>query len=189
MGKTLQLGISTFALTLLTLAWSPKLFAQDKGSQFGLVYGFSVPDADNTNPFKLSGIKGVTFIHAKISLGGYWYLSDRSGAPSETDKFQYSLHGVQTAFHMKGSKGDTNFALRAGLTKVRNNSGTTDMTFSPAHYGVAAGYDFFINAWLSYGFEGSYVKAMDAKVTAGGVEFEREGFNIVTFLAVIQMKF
>ena len=54
------------AIFLTLAALSPRAFAADKGSQFGLLWGLSVPDADNTNPFHLFGVKGETFMSPKM---------------------------------------------------------------------------------------------------------------------------
>jgi hypothetical protein len=111
-----EFGSLILAAILMTGAQAS---ADGKGSQFGFMYGHSVPDAENTNPYILAGVKGEAFFLPTLSAGGYYLVSDGSGEPSVLDKFRYSIHGVQTAFHMAASGGDTWVALRVGLTKVK----------------------------------------------------------------------
>ena len=41
--------------------------ADGAGAQFGIVYGMSVPDAENTNPYRMAGVKGEAFITPAFS--------------------------------------------------------------------------------------------------------------------------
>src|SRR5207302_1467226 len=112
-----------FLITILTAicVWGPSLFAADKGSQFGMMYGLSVPDADNTNAFRAFGIKGESFIVPQFSMGGYYLQSDHSGEVSSSQKFRYSLTGIEAAYHIAAAQGDTFIGFRMGMTKLQEN--------------------------------------------------------------------
>lgn len=163
-------------------------FAAEKGAQFGMVWGLSVTDADNTNAFQLSGVKGSAYITSNFSLGGYYFLSDSSGEPSSTDKFTYGLQGMQAAYMIPASNGETTIGLRVGLSKIKQSPSGTDLTFSPYHYGVAVGYDYALYNWLAVGFEGSFLHVLSGKTTLNGTTYERDPFNIISFLVAIQFR-
>ncbi len=160
--------------------------AAQRASQFGFVFGFSVPDANNTQPFSISGIKGEAFLTPMLSLGGYYLISDNQGAPSAEDKFRYSVHGVQTTLHVPSGKGDSFFGARIGITKVSTNPNQIDSVFSPYHYGIVAGYDYHLLSWCSLGFEGSYLHVLPGKTTQNGQSVQLDSFNIMNFLVTLQ---
>jgi hypothetical protein len=186
------LGTATFTALLLSFALGAREgFAQSNApaSQFGLVMGYSVPDAENTKPFQLYGVKGAAFLSPIFSFGGYYLLSDTSGQPSSSDKFSYSLHGIEAAYHFGGTNGDTFTGVRIGLTKVHQTPEGQNVTFSPYHWGVVSGHDFHVLSWLSLGFEGSYIHAQRGRTSVGTDRFERKSFNIISFLLTAQFRF
>jgi hypothetical protein len=180
-----EFGSLILAAILMTGAQAS---ADGKGSQFGFMYGHSVPDAENTNPYILAGVKGEAFFLPTLSAGGYYLVSDGSGEPSVLDKFRYSIHGVQTAFHMAASGGDTWVALRVGLTKVKKTVNSEDVTFSPYHYGIATGYDYHLGQYFSLGFEGSYMHAQRGRTTQSGTSVNLDSFNFISFMISAQLR-
>lgn len=159
-----------------------------KASQFGIAYGYSVPDADNTKAFHLGGVKGTAFLSPKFSFGGYYLVSDSAGQPSSTDKFSYSLHGLEATYHFGGASGDTFTGFRVGMSKVSQNPGGTDVTFSPYHYGIASGHDFHIGNYFSVGIEGSYIYVEKGRTTHSGTIYERDSFSVLSFLIALQLR-
>lgn len=162
--------------------------AADKGAQISLVGGLSVIDAENTGAFKLAGIKGSAFIANSVTIGGYYLGSDSSGERSSDDKFTYSMLGVETGYHMGASNGDAFVALRVGLSKVVNSPAGTPITFSPYHYGLVAGYDYGIAKNFAIGFEGSFLRVLNGRTSLTGVTYERDPFNVISFLLTLQFK-
>jgi hypothetical protein len=175
-----------FFILFLAAAFAAPAWGQ--GSQAGLVYGLSVPDAENTNPYMLTGIKGSARLTPYFSTGGYYMTSDKQGAPSSTDKFRYSIAGVEAVYHIVQGQGDTYFGVRAGITKIKTSPNGEDATFSPYHYGIATGYDYLIYPWLAVGFEGSYLHAERGKTIQNGATIQLDSFNIMSFLASIQIR-
>ena len=181
-------GFSIFAFVILSVA-AFSAGAADKGSQFGVVWGLSVPDADNTNTFNLFGVKGAAIISPQFSTGGYYLTSNKAGELSDTQKFRYSLTGVQAAYHMPASGGDTFFALRIGMTKLQKNiSPSLEGTFSPYHYGIATGYDYYLGESFSMGFEGSYLHVLPGRTNISGTDHNQDSFNIINFLISLQLR-
>ena len=184
-------GIRNLAVALLLIMGAPNAFANDKSSQFGLVYGFSVPDANNVGAYKIYGFKGEYFLTQALSVGGYFLLSDTSGQTSNSsnDKFKYSLHGLDTAWHMAGSGGESFVAFRLGVTKLHMNPGGQDLIYSPYHYGFASGYDFFVGASTSLGFEGSYLHVLPGRSSYNNVVYDQPSFNIINFMVSAKFRF
>jgi hypothetical protein len=174
-----------FILLLLFAA----LPAWGQGSQMGIVYGLSVPDAQNTNPYMMIGFRGAARLAPFFSTGGYYYQSDKQGAPSADEKFRYSLAGVEATYHRVEGKGDTHFGARMGITKINTNPNGTDSTFSPYHFGIATGYDYMMTSWFTVGFEGSYLHVQRGKTTQNGTTILLNSFNIMSFLATFQFRF
>lgn len=167
------------------LAWSP---ASHAGSQFGIFYGLSVPDYENTKHYYAGGIKGMAFVTPTLSLGGYFMQSDTNGEKSVNEKFRYSLTGLDVAYHTVANTGDTYAAFRVGMSKIEHTQDDIDMIFSPYHYGVALGYDHYIGANFAIGFEGSYLHAQPGRTYEGGVPYETKSFNIISFLVALQFR-
>ncbi len=184
-------GIRHLAIALLLLVGASNAFAGDKNSQFGLSYGFSVPDANNVGAYKMYGFKGEYFLTQSLSVGGYFLISDTSGQTSNAsnNKFSYSLHGLDTAWHMPASNGESFVAFRMGVTKLHMNPGGQDLIYSPYHYGFASGYDFFVTSKLSLGFEGSYLHVLPGRSSFNNVTYDQPSFNIISFMVSMQFRF
>jgi hypothetical protein len=181
-------GIFLITVLLASFAWGPALFAADKGSQFGLMYGLSVPDADNTNMYRMFGVKGEAYIIPQFSLGGYYLQSDHSGEVSASDKFRYNMAGIEAAYHINTTQGDTFIGFRMGMTKLQQNPGGVDVTFSPYHYGIATGYDYFITEQFSVGFEGSYLHVLPGRTTVNGSDYIQDSYNMINFMISVQLR-
>lgn len=179
-----KFSLLSLALALVSVAHPAS--AADRGAQAGVMFGYSVPDAPNTAPYTLFGVKGSAFIVPMFSTGGYFLTSDKQGAPSETEKFRYSLHGVEATVHLPGGSGDTFIGLRVGITKVKTNPNGVDATFSPYHYGIATGYDFSLFSFFTLGFEGSYIHVQNGKTPQNGTSIHQDSFNIMSFLVTAQ---
>jgi hypothetical protein len=183
MGRNLR----SLILSFLVLSGAQAL-ADGKGSQFGLMYGHSVPDAENTNTYILTGVKGEAFFTPQLSAGGYYLMSDGSGEPSILEKFRYSFHGIQGAYHMPASGGDIFIALRMGVTKIQHTVNTVDVTFSPYHYGIATGYDYHMGKYIALGFEGSYLHVQRGRTTQAGSSVLLDSFNVINFMLSLQVR-
>jgi hypothetical protein len=186
----MRTGTAKIFFIMLSVAalWIPCAQAADMGAQFGVLYGFSVPDLSDTNSYHLFGVKGEAFLNPAFSIGGYYLVSDKSGQMG-SNKFTYSLHGIETAYHFPGATGDTFIAFRVGLTKIHAAPSNTDVIYSPYHYGVACGYDYLVKSWLMMGFEGSYLHIENGKSTVSNQTFLEDSFNIINFMVSLQFRF
>lgn len=175
-------------LSIIGALSGPGLHAAEPGAQFGLLYGLSVPDAQNTNHFMMFGVKGSGQLSPTYSAGGYFLASDKQGAPSAEEKFRYALVGIEGAYHVPGNTGDMYIGLRMGITKVSTNPNGRDATFSPYHYGVVTGYDYKLFYNVIVGFEGSYLHVQRGKSPQNGVSILIDSFSILNFLATVQFR-
>lgn len=158
------------------------------GSQMGILYGYSVPDADNANPHKMFGVKGTANIAGSFNMGGY-YLVTGGEVGTGGDKFDYSIHGIEGIFQLgAGGSGKTFLGLRVGIAKVRTEESGTNLIFSPYHYGPVCGYDFNFTSWLSFGFEGSFVYVEKANTVKSSVQYDNDSFSVLSFLATLQLR-
>lgn len=157
------------------------------GSQMGILYGLSVPDAENTNPHHMYGVKGSAFLAPVFSVGGYYLISGKTEGGGG-DKFDWSLHGLEASYHIPSGSGDTFVAFRAGLSKIRTQKNSVDVIFSPYHYGIASGYDYYLTSWLSLGFEGSYYHVQKSRTDLNSVRYDNDSFNIMSFMVSLLLR-
>lgn len=177
-----------FGLFILILVSTLPAFAQQgTNAQFGIVYGSSVPDADNTKPYLMTGVKGAAYVYPAWSVGGYYFFSDSSGQPAG-EKFKYSLHGVDAAYHVPSGPGEVFFSLRGGFSKVEKTDTGTAVTFSPYHLGFATGYDYLIMPWCAIGFEGSFYHLKKSNTSRAGTDYNLDAFRIINFLVTLQIR-
>lgn len=171
-------------LTILIFVLFPLIgFADDTGgAKIGLVFGFSVPDADNTTPKQMWGVVGDGKISPNLSLGGYYLIADKSQGSGGRD-FKFSVHGLALTYHQAQGNGDAYYGIKAGLSKVETNDGAgTELIFSPYHYGIVVGYDYSVWSLMSLGFEGNYLTYQESNTTTGGVTYIEKKFSTISFI-------
>jgi hypothetical protein len=172
---------------LSTILYNSSAFAAEGGSQVGVLYGYSVPDADSVNPHTMFGVKGSMNVAANFGIGGYFLDSGESEGTGATS-FDYTLHGAEAILNLGGGSGNTFISFRVGLSKVRTTVNGNDCIFSPYHYGFASGYDHALYSWLTVGFEGSFLYVQDSTLFKNGTNNDLDSFGMINFLATLQLK-
>jgi hypothetical protein len=168
---------------------SRQVFADGATGELGLIYGMTVPDADNTNPRAMTGFKGLAYVGSTWSIGGYYYSAGGSSG-SGGRKFNYSFHGLEGAYRIAAGNGEAFVGLRLGLSKLRTEPvAGTKLILSPYHYGVAAGYDYFIWSMMTLGFEGFYLGVDQSSTNYSGVTYEEKSFHVFGLMTSIQLRF
>lgn len=169
---------------------STQVRAEGASAQFGVVGGYSVPDAENTNPHQLYGVKGSANVNGGLGLGGYYLLTGSAeGASGGNTRWDYSLHGVELNYSLANNgKGITYLAFRVGLSKVNTTQSSVDLLFSPYHYGFVVGYDFPVWGVFNIGFEGSYLRIENSSTTSGGTSYIIDKSNIMNFLVALSFR-
>lgn len=185
--------LQKWLLTLLVLFLFPLAsFADDSGgAKFGFAFGFAVPDADNTNPRQIWGFVGSSKVSPKISLGGYYLVSDKEeGGGAGGRDFKFSIHGLSLTYDEPQGNGDAYFGMKLGLGKLETkNSSNESVILSPYHYGVVLGYDYSLMSWASLGFEVNYLHFEQSDTTLNGSTYSESKFNVVSFIMGLKFVF
>ena len=185
----LRNGLLLILIGILVPAISYGQANQGGGAKAGLILGYTVPDAENTKPHRLWGLSGTAMVNKNWGINGYYLLADKQVGTS-VRKFEHSIHGVGISYHVLGGKGDTFYGIRAGLSKLETvQAGSTNVTFSPSHWGFAAGYDYNIFSFMTIGFEGTYLTFEDSEANVGGTDYLEDKFRSISFAGSLKFKF
>ena len=184
--------MQVIALFLFILLGAPSALWAQQGSQgggyVGIIYGLSVPDANNTQDHILAGINGGAVISGRFSFGGYHFVSNKKDGPNNSD-FQYSLTGLEGRYNLTTGAKKVFVGLRVGISKIDTVANSTEVTFSPYHYGLVSGYEMQLFSMLNIGIEGSYMafSRTDTETSGGTVNFS--SFRAISFLGVMSINF
>ncbi|MCB0366763.1 MAG: hypothetical protein H6624_10740 [Bdellovibrionaceae bacterium] len=184
-------GISKWVLTVLFSMLTAGVVAQSGnqgGGYVGIVYGLSVPDIANTKTHQLYGVKGGSQISDSYGFGGYHMVSSEETGRNNGD-FSFSLTGLEFRSFLTGGDKKVYVGVRAGVSKFNTVENSTDVIFSPYHYGIVSGYDFKLFSLLNVGIEGSFMAMQRSLTTAGSTEVELKPFHLMSFLGVINLAF
>ncbi len=170
----------------------PTMAEGGSSGEFGIIGGLAVPDLTKANPHRVFGIRGHAVLGASLGVGGYYLVSGKEEGSNGT-KFEFSMHGFELAYHMPNNTGDIYFGLRVGVTKIRTKDvgNTIDLMFSPYHYGVAVGQQYFFwTNMIGIGYEGSILHAQPARTSdTTGAPFYQDAFNMLSFMGTLQLRF
>lgn len=181
--------LRSIAIAILFSSIGIAVHAQEaSGARAGLIYGFSVPDSDNTKPRNIWGVTGSTMVSKTWSMGGYYLLADKEVGTGGR-QFEYSIHGLSLEYHTFVGKGDTFYGAKAGLTKITTNSSGTEVIFSPYHMGFSAGYDYNVTPWFCMGFEGNYLHYYASETSVSGTTYQEDSFNTISFVISTKILF
>lgn len=185
----MKVGFKKYLYLILALhCLSDRAFAEGAAAgAISLMYGISVPDSDNTNAMRIMGAKGMALISPNFSIGGY-YLVTGNDEGTGGRKFEYTLNGIEPAFHIPSGSGDTFLSVRVGSTKIRTDDQGVDLIFSPYHYGFSAGYSYSLASWIGFGFEGSFIYVEKSKTSLSGIHYSEDAFSIIQFLGMISFQ-
>lgn len=189
MVREVQIKIGLMIAAALLCLGHSSAFAQESKAAVGLLVGLSVPDANNANPIHLDGVTGMAAYSPTFQFGGY-YLVPGTTEGKDGRKFRYSMHGLQAAYipaGTSGAGGTTFFGFRLGMSKVETDQNSTKLMFSPYHYGIFAGHDYALWAWLSFGFEGSFYRFHASQTTVNNVTYNEDMFNVISFMVSLKI--
>ncbi len=74
---------------------------------------------------------------------------------------------------------------KLGAQYPQNATGTT-YSASPMHYGLVAGYDYWILDQLSIGGEISYISVQAASASVNSVSFNTDSFSTLNFMLALK---
>jgi hypothetical protein len=175
---------SLIPLSFLALALFTSGMAQaDATGYIGGMVGLSVPDADHTTSRLGYGVKGGALLGTEFGVSGYYVTSTKEEKFSgSTFDFGYDMFGIEGSYNFEGEAKGAFFGARLGMTKVKVGD---DVSTSPMHYGLVAGYDHMLGDAFSIGGEASWTSV--AKSDDNG--FDVKGFNVIGLMATIKMWF
>lgn len=169
-------------LLLALMLFSGGSYAANGKIYAGGLLGISVPDHDDTSARPLYGILGGARIGGEFAFGAYYLVANKSETISgvKTD-FNYSLYGLQGAYYFEAIDENAFIAARVGISKVEKG----DKTYSPFHWGLVAGYDYFVNEKFSFGPEVGFLFVHGEDTTGA----QLEGFSMLNFAATAKFWF
>lgn len=179
-------ALSLFAL--LCFAFVPAQAAGiDSAGYVGGTFGLNIPDYEDTSARAAFGIVGGAKLGTELGLGGYFLSSNKEETinGARTD-FNYSMYGIEGAYHFEGEAAGVYLGLRLGLTNV--DTGVAD--FAPYHWALLAGYNHWLMDNFSLGGEASFTSvAKDEDTLASGATASLDAFNIIGFMATAKFWF
>lgn len=155
--------------------------AQARG-YLGVQAGISVPDYDGADSRLGYGATAGARLGGEFGIGVYYMSSANEETINQVDQdFNYDLYGFEGSFHFEGVADGAYVGARVGISKVE--FANTD--FSPTHYGLLFGYDYFLHEMWSLGLEGSYMRVEgDDTATA-----DLDGFTSLQLMASTKVWF
>lgn len=181
--------LATFILLFSILSAGPQAQAEAQGFVGGLL-GMSVPDAEDSSARPMFGINGGAMLGTEYSLSGYYLTSSQEEDVDGTKiDFNYALYGVQGAYHFEGEAKGVWFGLKLGMSKLDVGVGALKVNTSPMHWGLAAGYDYWMTDMISIGGEASYISIAESDETINGVTVTTDAFGTINLLASVKLWF
>ncbi len=168
-----RFGLSLLvALVAAVTSFSNAAHAEyDSPAWVGAMYGLSVPSASNTNSRGMFGITAGAKLGTEYGLGVYYMSSHNKESGAD---FNYDLYGVEFGYHFEGEARGAYFGGRLGTSKIKVGGDST----SPFHFGVFAGYNYFLNDHFSLGGDASFMSISQSSDNGDTLK----GFTTLNFL-------
>lgn len=197
----LSLGGSVLCLAGFLACFAGTAHAANGGDPSGWVGaegGLTVPNYTNTTARPDMGITAGAKLGSEYGIGAYYHTSTKSeSANGSTFNFGYDLYGVMAGYFFEGDAKGVFLGAMLGMAKVSNQATVSGVTYnlstSPVHYGLAAGFDKMLGSMFSIGGEVSYVSIAGSSTnytptgSAAAVTANLDPFSILN--AMITLKF
>lgn len=157
--------------------------AADPTAWVGGIFGLAVPNADDTTSRAIYGLTGGAKIGSELGVGVYYLTSqkDEDLTGGVKGKFDFDLYGVELAYHFEGEAKGVYLGGRLGTSKVRVGTPLGNVSTSPFHWGLVAGYNHMIGDHFSIGGEANFMSVAEAD--------NIKSFNTLNFLATGKLWF
>jgi len=171
-----RLGLSLLVVVVaLISSFSISAHAEyDSPAWIGGMYGLSVPSASHTNSRGMYGLTAGAKLGSEYGIGVYYLNSHNKESAGD---FNYDLYGVEFGYHFEGEAKGAYFGGRLGTSKLKVTSGGFTSSTSPFHYGVFAGYNYFVGDHFSLGGEAGFMSVASSTDTN-----TIDGFTMLNFL-------
>lgn len=182
-----HLVLGTFAVVSFFSFNSYAAFDVDKSLWAGGAYGFEVPTKNGVSQRSIYGITAGAKIGSEFGLGGYYFSSGGAdnGAIGMLDTKYY---GIEVSYHFEGEARGAYLGLRFGITKVDFGLSPNEVSASPFHTGIIAGYNYMISDSLSIGGDFGYYMVSKGEATsqATGATQSLDGYSTLNFMATLK---
>ncbi len=176
----------TSVLAITALSTPSRAAGIDSNGWVGGFGGLHLPDAEDTSSRPAYGITGGVKLGTEWGIGAYYLTSSKEEDINgvKTD-FDYSLVGVEIAYHFEGEAAGVHLGGRLGMTTLEVGS----LDSKPVHLGLMAGYNHWLSDHLSIGGEAALFNVASSEDTVAGVKRDIEGFNALSLMASLRLWF
>lgn len=158
----------------------------EKALWIGGAAGVLVPTRSSTTARGEYGVTVGAKIGTELSLGAYYFSSKKDEGGSQ-GKFDLDFYGVEGAYHFEGEAKGAHFGVRLGITKMDFGVPATQVSASPFHIGVFAGYNHWLTNSISIGGDVSAYSISKGEATAlTGATNSVDSFSALSFLATLK---
>ncbi len=180
----------TLVVTFMILGSSSEANAAAEGEKALWVGGAGGVLVPNRSSSTARGAFGVTLgakVGTEMGVGAYYFSSKKDEGGTQ-GKFDMDLYGVQGSYHFEGEAKGAFFGLRLGIAKMDFGVPTAQVSASPFHFGVFAGYDHFITNSFSVGGDVSFYSVSKGEATSlAGTTVSVDAFSALSFLATLKL--
>lgn len=157
------------------------------GAQGGLV----VPNYANSTARTAFGITAGAKLGSEYGFGAYYRSSSKDEAVAgATVPFNFDLYGVMFGYFFEGEALGVHVGGLLGLSKVTTKAQAENVSTSPMHWGVVAGYDHMLGTGFSLGGELSYVAVSSSTAAlTTGTNSSLDAFSTLNFLGSVKLWF
>jgi hypothetical protein len=182
--------VAILVATILLLAWGPVAQAAAGGEKalwMGGAGGLMVPNKSGTSARSILGISAGAKLGTEFGLGAYYFASKKEEG-GVIGKFDNDFYGVEGSYHFEGEARGAYFGLRLGITKMDFGTTPNQVSASPFHIGLIAGYNHWLTDFLSIGGDiGIYsISKGEATSQATGSTVTVDGYSSLNFLATLK---
>ncbi len=181
-------SVSKFVLAAMLLM-SPVANAAAEGEKalwVGGAGGFFVPNENRASGREQYGATVGAKIGTEMGLGAY-YLTSKKDEGGTLGRFNLDFYGVEGSYHFEGEAKGAYFGLRLGITKIDFGVTGAQVSASPFHAGLFAGYNHWLAESVSVGADVSFYSVSKGEATAlNGATVSVDSFSALSFLATLK---
>lgn len=174
-------------LIAVLLGFSSLSLAAGSGDSAGWVggqFGLSVPNAQNTTSRSNMAITGGAKVGSEFGVGAYYQTSRKDESVNGVSTpWNYDLYGVMAGYFFEGEAKGVYLGGLLGMSKVgTKTAGGLDVSTSPMHWGLVAGYDHMLAQHFSLGGEVTYISVASSSTTVAATTVTTDAFSTLNFM-------
>lgn len=179
-------AVLALALVLLMAPSAQAAAEGEKALWIGGAGGFFVPNESRASGREQYGATIGAKIGTEMGLGAY-YLTSKKDEGGTLGRFNLDFYGVEGSYHFEGEAKGAYFGLRLGITKIDFGTTAAQVSASPFHAGLFAGYNHWLGESVSVGADVSFYSVSKGEATAlNGTTASVDSFSALSFLATLK---